>query len=156
MPPSLHVQQVPLIMSWKGFSEQQCDTYRSTVVQHRKGSGIGENTSVFVWAHWWVVWSVGLVGWCGAVWVMWEFGGYETICLLKSRVYTEGWKYTVVKKKLGCIWSRFLMESEIRKPNHLKSGQIAAILSKTNWNPDKNLCILNGLVCKWLGLYLWP
>ena len=28
------------------------------------------------------------------------------------------------KKRLGCKWSGFRMVSEIRKPNHLKSGQI--------------------------------
>ena len=30
------------------------------------------------------------------------------------------------------------MGPEIRKPNHMKSGQMATILSKTLWNPDKN------------------
>ena len=41
--------------------------------------------------------------------------------------------------------------SEIRKPNHLKYGQTAAILSETIWNLDKNVPILNGLVFKWLA-----
>ena len=31
-----------------------------------------------------------------------------------------------------------------RKPNHLKSGQMAAILSKNITNLDKNIVILNG------------
>ena len=33
----------------------------------------------------------------------------------------------------------FRMGSEIWKPNHLKSGQMAAILSKTIGNSDKNV-----------------
>ena len=37
------------------------------------------------------------------------------------------------------------MESEIGKPDHLKSGQKGAILPKTIKNPDKNIRILNGL-----------
>ena len=45
---------------------------------------------------------------------------------------------------LDCKWSRFWMASELQKPNHLKSGQMAVILSKTIWNPDKNVWILNG------------
>ena len=40
----------------------------------------------------------------------------------------------------------FWMGSEIWKPNPLKSGQMAAIMSKTFWNLDKNVRILNGLV----------
>ena len=61
------------------------------------------------------------------------------------------------------------MGSEIRKPYHLQSRQMAAILSKASlmplginatWiciyhNPDKNVQILDGLVFKWLGLWLW-
>ena len=39
----------------------------------------------------------------------------------------------------------FRMGSEIWKPNHLKSGQMAAILSKTIGNSDKNVQISNGL-----------
>ena len=38
----------------------------------------------------------------------------------------------------------FLMGFEIRKPDHLKSWHMAAILSKTIWNPNKNFWILNG------------
>ena len=34
----------------------------------------------------------------------------------------------------------------------LKSGQLAAVLSKTIWNQDKNLPILNVPVFEWLGL----
>ena len=34
--------------------EQQCSMERSTVVGHRKGSGIGNNPFVIVWDHWWV------------------------------------------------------------------------------------------------------
>ena len=37
----------------------------------------------------------------------------------------------MVKKKLGCKWYGFQMGSEIWKPNHLKSRQTDAILSKT-------------------------
>ena len=44
------------------------------------------------------------------------------------------------------------MRSEIWKPNHLKLGQKAAILSQTICNLDKNVQILNGLVFKWLEL----
>ena len=33
----------------------QCATERDTVVGHRKGSGIGDNPSAFVWVSWWVV-----------------------------------------------------------------------------------------------------
>ena len=42
------------------------------------------------------------------------------------------------------------MRSEIQKPNHLKSGQVAVIFSRTIWNRDKNVWILNGLVFKLL------
>ena len=41
------------------------------------------------------------------------------------------WISKMVKKRLGCKWSGFRMGSEIRKPNHLKSLQMAPILSKT-------------------------
>ena len=37
----------------------------------------------------------------------------------------------MVQNRLGGKWSGFPMGSEFRKPNHLKSGQMAAILSKT-------------------------
>ena len=37
------------------------------------------------------------------------------------------------------------MRSEIQKPNHFKSEQVAIILSKNIWNLDKNDRILNGL-----------
>ena len=40
------------------------------------------------------------------------------------------------------VW--YQMGSENLKPNHLKSGQMAAILLKTIWNQDKNIRILNG------------
>ena len=50
----------------------------------------------------------------------------------------------MVQKRLGCKWSGFWMGSEIWKPNHLKSRQMAAILSKTIWNLDKNIRIWNG------------
>ena len=43
----------------------------------------------------------------------------------------------MVKKRLGCKWSWFWKGAEIQKPNHLKSGQMATIMSKTIWNPDK-------------------
>ena len=36
------------------------------------------------------------------------------------------------------------MESEIRKPDHIKSGQMDAILSKTICNLDNSEQILNG------------
>ena len=42
----------------------------------------------------------------------------------------------LVIKRLVCKWSGFQMGSEIWKPNHLKSGQMAASLSKTIWNLD--------------------
>ena len=42
-----------------------------------------------------------------------------------------------VEKRLGYKWSRFWMGSEIWKPNHLKSKQMTAIMSKTIWNLDK-------------------
>ena len=41
------------------------------------------------------------------------------------------------QNSLGCKWSGFRMGSEIQKPNHLKSGQMAAILLKIIWNADK-------------------
>ena len=41
-------------------------------------------------------------------------------------------------KTLVCIWSGFQLGFEIQKPNHLKSGQMAAILWKNIWNPDIN------------------
>ena len=40
-------------------------------------------------------------------------------------------------------WSGFSMGSGIRKPNHVKSGQMATILSKAIWNLDKNVQISN-------------
>ena len=43
----------------------------------------------------------------------------------------------MVEKRLGWKWSEFWMGSEIQKPNHLISWQMAAILSKTIWNLDK-------------------
>ena len=52
----------------------------------------------------------------------------------------------MVEKSLGSKWSGFQMGSEIRKPNHFKSKQMAAILHKTIWNLDKNIQILNGSV----------
>ena len=61
----------------------------------------------------------------------------------------------MVKKGLVCKWSGFRMWSEIRKPNHLKSGQMVAILLKTIWNLSKNVQIFNGPVYEWLGPYLW-
>ena len=42
------------------------------------------------------------------------------------------------------------------RPSILKSGQIAAILSKTICNLDRKVQILNGLVFKCLGLWLQP
>ena len=48
------------------------------------------------------------------------------------------------EKRLINKWSRVQMESEIHKPNHLKSRKMAAILSKTIWNPNKNVQDLNG------------
>ena len=50
------------------------------------------------------------------------------------------------KQRLGCKWSRFRMGSEIGKHYHLKSGQMVAIMSKTIWNPEENVRILNGPV----------
>ena len=52
--------------------------------------------------------------------------------------------------RLGCKWSRFRVGCEIQKPNYLKSGQMAAILWKTIWNPDKKVRILNDPVLEWL------
>ena len=40
--------------------------------------------------------------------------------------------FQMVKKRLVCKWSGFYMGSEIRKPNHLKSGQMAAIWIKNH------------------------
>ena len=42
------------------------------------------------------------------------------------------------------------MRSEICKPNHLKSGQMAAILSKTICNLDKKVWISNSADFEWL------
>ena len=52
------------------------------------------------------------------------------------------------QNRLGCKWSEFRMGSEFWKPNHLKSGQMATILSKTIWNPDTCVQITNGLKLK--------
>ena len=54
--------------------------------------------------------------------------------------------------KSDLVWIRFQMWSEILKPSHLKSGQMAVILSKTIWNLDKNVQISNVLVFKWFVL----
>ena len=58
----------------------------------------------------------------------------------------------MVQKRLGCKWSGFPIESAIPKHNHLKYRPMAAIWSKTIWNLDKNVWILNDLVFKCLGL----
>ena len=57
-------------------------------------------------------------------------------------------EFQMVKKGLVCKWSGFWTVSEIQKPDHLKSRQMAAILSKTISNLDKNVLISNGLVFK--------
>ena len=62
-----------------------------------------------------------------------------------NRDYSGFW---MVKKRLGCKRSGFQMGSEIRKPNPLKYGRMAAILSKTIWNPDKNVHF------EWSGLWM--
>ena len=50
------------------------------------------------------------------------------------------------RKEVGLQMVRILMGSEIRKPNNFKFGQMAAILSKTICNPDKNVRLSNGWV----------
>ena len=63
----------------------------------------------------------------------------------------------MVQRRLGCKWSGFWMGSEIRKLNHLKSGQMANILSKTIWNLDRNVQFLNGWeFTKQWGSEIWP
>ena len=74
--------------------------------------------------------------------------------------YTGDLKYGLVwilngQKRLCCKWSGFQMGSKIRKPDHLRSRQMAANLSRTIWNPNKNVQILNGLVFKWLVLGIY-
>ena len=64
--------------------------------------------------------------------------------------------------KSGLVWIKWILngqkevglqiKSETRKPNHLKSRQIDAILSKTIWNLDKNVRIFNGPDFEWLKL----
>ena len=49
-----------------------------------------------------------------------------------------------IEKRLCCKWSKFWMGSAIWKPNHLKSGQMAFVFSKTIWNLDKNVRFSNG------------
>ena len=61
-------------------------------------------------------------------------------------------RFQMVKKRLVCKWSKFLMGSEIRKPYHLKSGPMATILSKKRLKSGQNVQILNGPVFKWLEL----
>ena len=48
------------------------------------------------------------------------------------------------------------MGSEMQKPNHLKSRQKLAILSKTIWNLDQNVLILNGLDYARAIAKAWP
>ena len=57
----------------------------------------------------------------------------------------------MVEKRSVWKWYRFQIGSENRKPDHLKSRQMAAILSKTVWSLDKNAWILNGLVFQMVG-----
>ena len=54
------------------ITEELCVMERSTVVSHRKGSGIGDYISECLWARWWMVCSVG--GW-GCMRLC-AFGGY--------------------------------------------------------------------------------
>ena len=49
-----------------------------------------------------------------------------------------------VQKEVGLQMVWISMGSEIRKLNYLKSGHMAASLSKPIWNPYKNVRILNG------------
>ena len=56
--------------------------------------------------------------------------------------------FRMVKKRLVCKCSGFQMGSEVWKPDHLKNGQLATILSKTIWNLDKIVLILNVPVFK--------
>ena len=51
-----------------------------------------------------------------------------TIAICTVRIWTS--LDFEVEKRLGFEWSGFQMGSEIRKPKHLESGQMAAILSK--------------------------
>ena len=46
-------------------------------------------------------------------------------------LYTLGIWNPNGQKQLVCKWSGFRIESDIWKPDHLKSGQMSAILSKT-------------------------
>ena len=51
-----------------------------------------------------------------------------------NRKFAHIWiiiKGSEIWPRLGCKWSGFRMESEIRKPNHLKYRQMSTILSKT-------------------------
>ena len=54
--------------------------------------------------------------------------------------------FQMVEKMLGCKWSKIWMGSEILKPNQFKSWQMAAMLPKTIWIPDKIVRISNGPV----------
>ena len=53
-------------------------------------------------------------------------------------------RFLIVKNRMVCKWYGFQKGSKIQKPDHLKSGQMVAIVSKTIWNPDKDVQILNG------------
>ena len=46
-------------------------------------------------------------------------------------------RFRMVEKKLVCKWSGFWMGSKIRKPDQLNLEKMAAIVSKTMWNPEK-------------------
>ena len=64
------------------------------------------------------------------------------------------WILNGKKRDWFCKWSGFLMGSEIWKPNYLKSGQMATISSKTIWDPDKNVWLLNDLFLQhWTTLF---
>ena len=50
------------------------------------------------------------------------FKGSKVTTLITVGAEKSG--FGMVKKRLGCKWFGLQMESEIWKPNHLKSGQI--------------------------------
>ena len=76
------------------------------------------------------------------------------IMIVGDLEYWLVWILNGKKRDWFCKWSGFLMGSEIWKPNYLKSGQMATISSKTIWDPDKNVWLLNDLFLQhWTTLF---
>ena len=55
----IKIRKILLFFHSRVWPEQLCGTERCTELGQRKGSGIGDNPGVRVWAHWWVQ-----LAWC--------------------------------------------------------------------------------------------